>query len=93
MIEPCLYCGAEIVVTYAMDLKSSCFSPIVDHCECQNCGAAVLPHNIERHNRLSRIVRAAERMAGFTEDQMEDYDKFMAYQQACRDVVEAVEGG
>ena len=47
-IEPCLYCGEG--------MKELCYGDA----QCLGCGAIVEYCNIPLHNRLSRIVRAAE---------------------------------
>jgi hypothetical protein len=51
MIEPCLYCGGKMVESVIGDFR------------CLQCGAWVQYGDVQTHNRLSRIVRAAEEWA------------------------------
>ena len=50
-IEPCLYCGDNLKELVSGDAQ------------CLGCGAIVEYCNIPLHNRISRIVRAAEAWA------------------------------
>lgn len=50
-IEPCLYCGDNLKELVSGDAQ------------CLGCGAIVEYCNIPLHNRISRIVRAAEMLA------------------------------
>ena len=74
-IEPCLYCG-------------ECMKELVSgDAQCLGCGAIVEYCNIPLHNRISRIVRAAEEWAGlFMSGVSEEYVP------ACRALMDAVEG-
>jgi len=93
-VEPCPFCGSEVNVD------------TLERISCPNCcyrGGVLLESN-ECHNRLSRIVRAAETyvrvrhqyvkdvLAG-GEFEVENVDGAMAVSIADRALVDAVEGG
>ena len=83
-IEPCLYCGDNLKELVSGDAQ------------CLGCGAIVEYCNIPLHNRLSRIVRAAEDWAvadaGYRTDGgcMDWADRLT---DARRELRRAVEGG
>ena len=87
MIEPCLYCGGEMVESVIGDFR------------CLQCGAWVQYGDVQTHNSLSRIVRAAEEyhrirslslMSGHLYNDPLDRQ---AERRAIRAVFDAVEGG
>ena len=78
-IEPCPFCGKEVRFDLG-DLSAKCVSCFYTGPTDDNEAAA--------HNRLSRIVRAAEAWAGlFMSGVSEEYIP------ACRALMGAVEGG
>jgi hypothetical protein len=97
-IEPCLYCGAELEIN---DENEG-----IAWCPTEGCPyfAFTVDPVLSAHNRLSRIVRAAETyvrvrhqyvkdvLAG-GEFEVENVDGAMAVSIADRALVDAVEGG
>jgi hypothetical protein len=87
-IEPCPICG-EPVLKFANSSGLNLF-------KCRGCSYTIGAHDTEKHNRLSRIVRAAEEWAvadaGYRTDGgcMEWADRLT---DARRELRRAVEGG
>lgn len=79
-IEPCPVCGAEVGEFY--DACGLFFY------KCSKCSYRIGRHDVSAHNRLSRIVRAAEDWAGLFMSGISE-----EYVPACRALMEAVEGG
>lgn len=86
VIEKCPFCGAECRLHHLAE---------GDRVECLTCKykSPIDIFALRKHNRVSRIMKSAEAMGRFTEEQMDDPDAFRAYMEACEAVVEAARGG
>lgn len=77
-VEPCPFCGSEVI------------ADTFERISCPNCcyrGGVLLDSN-EQHNRLSRIVRAAEEWA-----KARRTGTMLEISEAGNALLEAVEGG
>jgi len=84
-IEPCPFCGSE--VRYSLGtLSALCKNP-----ECLYEGP-IDDENAQKHNRLSRIVRAAELVGKLVKPEHSNSETFKAYLKACDDLIVAVNG-
>jgi hypothetical protein len=75
-VEPCLYCGGEMVESVIGDFR------------CLQCGAWVQYGDVQTHNRICYIVRAAEEWA-----RLLPHGPSGEYVKAVDALFEAVEGG